>query len=594
MSESSRGIHWRDLAFGGILVLALGLRLADLGSVPLSDAEAREALSSAAGTDAASAFWSESERPASSGLYLAATWLLFQATGSGEAAARFFPAILGALIVLPPWLLRRRLGDTGALMAAFLLAISPSLVAISRTAGGGSAAVVGLTLAAACLVLAMEGDLAPRRASILLGASLAIGLAGGSLFFLGVFGFVIAVLFAGWIGPRAWPTGRFGEVLRSVLPAAIAAGIGGAIVLSVLGGILPRGATSLGEGLRLWLMGWAGGGTLHPVGPSVLLLVYEPLVLVFGVVGLIGASRARDALGIGLGLWAAVALVLAIVYPGRTGEAVAWSVIPLAVLAGRALAREVEVLVGGRSPWAAVGVAALLLVLFLYAGLQLSAYAGGIGPGAAPLDPRLRLGVAIGALVVAALAAILIGFGWSFAIARSGAAGATAAVLLLMTVSAGTWLNFHRERLGAHELWASTAPTYGLNRLNATLHSLAMTSTGVRDELPLAIFAGDVPPSLVWAARDLDRFHTSDSGVAEDPPLILLPADSTLPDFLSEYVGQTIVTGEGWDFDGPLPPRGLTWWFRRTLPTTETTWILLVRSDLATLGEADLAPPDEP
>lgn len=594
MSESDRGVDVRALAFGGILLLALALRLTDLGSRPLNEVEAREALSAAAGTGEESAFWPETERPAASGAYQAITWLIFQSVGSGEAGARFFPALLGALIVVPPWLLRRRLGETAALIGAFLLAISPTLIATSRTAGGGSAAVVGLTISAALLIRALDEDLPARRAPLLVGSALAVGLAGGPLFFQGLLGLLLASLLAAGIGPRAWPAGRAREVARAVLPRSIAIGVLGAVVLSVAVGLLPRGGSAIGEGLRQWLLGWLGPGTLHPAGPLVLLGAYEPLVLVFGLLGLIAAVRSRDALGVGLGLWAGAALVLAVVYPGRSGEAVVWAVIPLAVLAGRAVATEVAALLGQRSPWAAAGVGALLLLLFFYAGLQLAAYAGGIGPGAAPLDPSLRVIVAVGALVVAGLAAVLIGFGWSFSIARSGAAMAAAIVLLLMTISAGSWLNYQRDVAGARELWASSAPTFGVSRLHATLHSLAMTSTGVRDELPLAVLSQDPPPSIVWAARGLDRFQTSDSGVPEDPPLILISAQAPAPEFPSEYVGQTIPVAETWDFTGPLPPRPLTWWFRRVLPTLETTWILLVRSDLATLGEADLAMPDEP
>jgi hypothetical protein len=324
---------------------------------------------------------------------------------------------------------------------------------------------------------------------------------------------------------------------------------------------------------------------MHALTPAAILLVYEPLVLVFGVVGAIAAVRERDSLNMGAAWWATLAFLAAVIYPGRAGAVVAWCAIPLAVLAGQSLAREAERFRGLPTPWHAAGVAALVVLLFIYTGVQLSAYASGVGPGLSPLIPEARLAVAGGALIVAALAVVLIGLGWSWDIARSGTAAAGAVLLLLVTLSSGWRLNYFRLRPGASELWSVSAPTYGIQRLAATMASLSMATRGVMDELPVAI-DDTAPPSLLWALRDYPRFTTRDTTLAESPPVVLARRTDVEPRLGADYLGQTIVLRETKGFDGPLPPGFLRWWWRRQAPVVEDPWLLLVRADVATLGES--------
>jgi hypothetical protein len=386
--------------------------------------------------------------------------------------------------------------------------------------------------------------------------------------------------------PKPWTRPQWDEV-KGALSTAVGLGLAGGLVLALGAGLLPRGLTALAEGFRVWLSGWIGPGTMHALSPVTILVVYEPLVLVFGAVGVAGAIRSRNSVGIGISWWALLALLIAVVYPGRSGPVAAWCTIPLAALAGASLAGEGERIRHLPSPWRALGVAALITGLFAYAGVQLSAYASGIGPGVTPLVPEARLAVAAGAVIVAILAVILIGLGWSWDVARSGVAVGGAVLLLLLTVSSGWRLNYIRQRLGAGELWTVSAPTYGIPRIASTITSLSMSARGVVDELPIAIQDGAPPPSLLWALRHFPRFTTSDSAIAVSPPVILLRQTGLEPQLRADYLGQTVVLGERWDFTGAVPPQALRWWWHRQVPVIEDPWLLLVRADIATLGESE-------
>jgi uncharacterized protein (TIGR03663 family) len=119
------------LLYGLLFVVALLTRFWDLGSRALHHDESEHAYYS----------WiyaiggGYKHDPLLHGPFLFhANALVFWLFGTSDALSRVFPAAVGVLIVLLPWLLRseRLLGRWGALSAAFLLVISPSILYYSR------------------------------------------------------------------------------------------------------------------------------------------------------------------------------------------------------------------------------------------------------------------------------------------------------------------------------------------------------------------------------------------------------------------------------------------------------------------------------
>ncbi len=129
--------------FGSAILLALAARLVNLGIPGLNDAEANWALQ-ALRTAQGMPIWLGSQ-PA----YVQLTSALFAFLGSNNFLARLWPALAGSLVVLVPLLLRSYVGRLPALLLAFLLAIDPGLLAISRQAGSPVFALVGGWLALA-------------------------------------------------------------------------------------------------------------------------------------------------------------------------------------------------------------------------------------------------------------------------------------------------------------------------------------------------------------------------------------------------------------------------------------------------------------
>ena len=123
--------RWELLAYVSLVVIALGMRLWDLGGRTLHYDEILHSWYSwrfavGLGYD---------HTPLMHGPFLfhaaAATYKIL---GSSDFAARLLPALFGAALVGLPYLLRRELGRPGALMVAVMLAASPSLLYFSRFA----------------------------------------------------------------------------------------------------------------------------------------------------------------------------------------------------------------------------------------------------------------------------------------------------------------------------------------------------------------------------------------------------------------------------------------------------------------------------
>ncbi len=277
-------IRFEPWLYFGAFLLAAGLRLVNLGSLPLSDREALEALKALA---LAGGNASGSAQP----FYTMLTAGLFSLFGSGEFLARLIPALAGCLLLVVPILLRDKLGRLTALFLAYGLAIDPALVTIARQAGSAMPA-VSFTLLALAFYWIRRG----RPAGIF--AALAV-LAGTSFWF-GLVGFLVAYLAndllsrAGSVkgdlpesGEVAAKTGRF---IRDAWTAAgVTLLLGGGLFL-----IVPSGYSMIVSGLLSHISGWQGGAGVAISRILVALIVYQAAVLLLGLTEGISAWIQRN------------------------------------------------------------------------------------------------------------------------------------------------------------------------------------------------------------------------------------------------------------------------------------------------------------
>src|SRR5512145_1476175 len=127
--------------YGLAFLIAIALRFIQLGAAPLTDSEATLAL------QALHLAQGQSPLLAPQAAYILFTSFFFAIIESTNFMARVVPALAGSALVFVPYLFREKLKPRPALILAFLFAIDPGLVALSRLSGGSILAVTFLLFA---------------------------------------------------------------------------------------------------------------------------------------------------------------------------------------------------------------------------------------------------------------------------------------------------------------------------------------------------------------------------------------------------------------------------------------------------------------
>lgn len=554
-----------------VILLGLGalLRLVSLAWPPLGDAEASSALSVATGA-LASPFWHGGNGAWGSASYQMLTGWLYQVFGTSNANARWIPALAGLGLILAVWHLRTRMGQTQAIFLGILLAISPTMLVTSRTAGGTSLAVLGVAMFVA-FALTPNGTQKETRHFAVMGVGLALALASGPTAWNGLLS--LAITFA-WLRWR----GAGDEHPEASIPQGAWRALGLALMVTFLGLTTQFGAGMDGLGVALqapgqWLAGWTRSGGLALLTALALLPVYEPLVLVFGI---IGAARREtdDLIRRGARTWALAAAVLFVLRVGRRPEDLVWVVLPLAYLAAAPLSTLVEIFTDGLEDISVYIMAGVLAALAGFTYLQLVGYTNELSIGGSP--QIVTLGLVLTALGFAASLFLLYGMTWSWVEAFHAAGGVGAVLLALLTLSAGWRLAFSPQATGGPELWRPTSASPDIQLLERTLEQLSVANRGEESGLPIRV-QEPVPASLAWILRHEKAAPAATGGTP--PAAILLPASDSQPSLPGSYVGQRFGVETAWGWEGPLPPDGLGWWILRKSSTRTVEWVLYVPNE---------------
>ena len=314
--------------YGVLFLAALAVRLAGLGRAPLLAEELSAAMAALRALQGA--------RPGVTGyapLLFNVQWLLF-GLGSSAVAVRLLPALVGALFVGLPWLLRGSLGRVGALVIAAFLALSPGWVYAGRTADG---ALLSVALGAAALVLAWRfGCLGLPRDARATGLLLATALTAGAAVYTLLI--AAALLLALWWwraeeGPRALFGARMRAAGRAGAPALFFVAL---LAIASAFWLNPGGLGATVDLAGTWFAALGPGRTELPWYHSLrVLAIYEPLMLLLAGIGVYHGLRSWRALDRGLLLWLGYALLLGVALGQREPPWLVGILLPLTLLAGR-------------------------------------------------------------------------------------------------------------------------------------------------------------------------------------------------------------------------------------------------------------------
>jgi hypothetical protein len=580
------------------LALAVGLRFLHLDKLPLSNYEADWALQAL--------HVAQGLQPAigSNPAYVHLTAIFFFMFGATDFLARLMPALAGTALVMAPWLLRNRIGRIPALVLAFGLALDPGLVAMSRLAGGPVLAITFLALAG---LLWLD----QRRIAAAIFAGLAL-LSGPSVWF-GLLGLALTWAFTTVLkrgasvqvqediedgvldgeneGMATVPAPDHIEPVpdthtEPVEPApaepqrrfrwqdhrdALIWGMGTLLVVGSLFLLSPKGlpafVMSFVESLRGW---WTLSGV--PLWQPLLALpAYEILPLGFGLAGAVRGTLKRDPVSIFLGIWALVALVLALLYPGKQTGDLIWALLPLWTLTAIELGHHFDF--EGVSRWELAGLMSVIISLLVFGWLNL---AGVTSMNLGSEQARMRLYLLAAVLVLIGLSILLVRVGWSEKVARLGGVWSAVLTLTAFTLAMSTGAAGVREPLTV-ELWQPEPRTGRVDVLLKVANQISDLNAGYNAQLPLTVLGVD-SPALQWLFRGWQVQYVGALAPDSKPELVISSIDKL--SLAADYRGEPIPLTEVADWDHATSSGWLKWFVYRQMPILRQDVILWVRSDL--------------
>ncbi|MBC8335988.1 MAG: hypothetical protein ISR59_03435 [Anaerolineales bacterium] len=541
-------------------LLAAALRFFGLGAIPLTDGEATwalQALSVAQGS-----------KPLFGGQpgYILLTGIPFFLFESNNFLARFWPALAGSFLVFAPNFIREKLGERTALILAFLLAAAPGLVAVSRQANG-------TMLALTCIVFAwiawQKNEL--KWSGIFAG----IALLGGPAVWMGLL--ILGLTWA--LAQNLLPAKDVGESEASpgdernrrddLKVAALYTG-GTILLVGTLFLLSPSGLSAWFSSLIDYLRGWrysSGVPILRMLGG---LIAYYPFALLFGIAGIWRGLTERDSVSIALSLWAATALILAVIYPARQVSDLIWAALPLWILSAKEINPHLRLPAYDRNE--TNGVFALTIILLSFAWINLAG--AGILPGNAEITSN-RLILLGGSVALLILSLALIAFGWSLETATLGGTWGTALMLALYTLGVAWGSTGLRTPKGV-ELWDSAARVPQAGLLLETIEQISTWSRGDAQTLNITV-NGVNSPALLWVLRNHNAEEKSALDFMTSPELVIT-SEVGNPELASSYRGQDFVWRKNTDWTSATNwPK---WLVLRELPQISERIIFWARNDL--------------
>lgn len=532
---------------------AIALRLIQLGAMPFTDAEATSALQAL--------HIAQGLKPAL-GPYpfyiLSTSVLFFLYGGATNFLARFFPAIIGSLLVLAPLLFTdERIKPRTGVILAFFIAFDPGLVALSRQAASP-------ILAVAFLLFAL-GFFNKSRINIA-GVFAALALLSGPSVWMGILGLGIAWAIYQVLDRRTrepFITSNSSFLIPFLLTFIIA---------GTLFFIAPNGLSAALASIPAFISRWRVVSDVPPTRLLFSFLIYQPFGVLLALIAIGRGWWAGSKRIIPLSMWLLVALLLVVFLPSREMGDLVWVLIPFWAIAAIELTRYVDIFTDERAEVA--GVVLLTAFIWTFSWLDLAGLAW--TPADTP-QYAMRFWLMIGALFLLALSLLLVAAGWSTRVAQIG--GIWGFALALGILGLGGAVGSAGLRGTAYpELWHPANLPAQADLLEATVSDMSDWGIGDKHSAPVVI-VGINSPALEWTLRE-HQVTVADTLDVTSAPAFVITTSANDPALASAYRGQDFTWRQTPSWAATLPKDWLRWVALREMPQTGETIILWARDDM--------------
>ena len=542
-----------------VLFLAIAsaiLRFANMGSLPLADSEAVQALA------ANSLLAGVKPEGVTEGLYVSLTGLVYWLFGSSDIIARLVPATAGWAFSLVPLLFRRQLGQLASLMLLGFFAFDPFLITISRSVNG-----VVLPLFSTSLLVYGLISAKPRFA----GFSLALVLLSGHMGWLALAGLALGAVAHGLVKkePIAPMIFQFGKQhgldlgLTGLLTiVAISSGLFVQpamfdVPFNALASVFSRFSLPTGSSLYL---------------PGLGLLFYEAFGLVLGLFGISQLIK-KSSDGMWLLIFSFFMFVATFLQSERHILSIAW-ITPLLLVGASFFVAE---FLAPRPLYdrETFGMFLFSIVVLVFMGLNYLSVA------LVQMDPsatQLRWTVLIGSFTMLAASLVLVTYGWSFSVAWRGLVSALAVFLFAININAA-W-SASNLRSGNIQGLTDPAPMISTDQVLKAQLEAATTWNFGSDVLKQVSVIGVESPALKWQLRGSSSKYLPAISNPEDLGEIIITKPELVNEELEQaYRGQSFIWSHTVPYDLLTGSEWLKWSVNRTFPVTEQRLILWIKAD---------------
>jgi hypothetical protein len=543
----------------GALILALSLRLTKLGAMPLTNLEAEITLQANAVSQGTDVVFGEHIA------YVGLTGVDFFIFEVGNFLARFWPAVIGAVIVFIPFLFRDLIGPWPASILSFILAVTPEMVGLSRIIGTPMIAFVSLFVA---LGLICKGK------PILSGMAFALALLGGSGFWTGILLSGLGLLlsekvFDFKILPQIRDIFSDGKFLIRFIAAWV-------LTIAVVGTgffLSPQSLSGVFSGLVNFVRGFGVSYTRPFFLRPLALAAYSLPAIAFGIWGGIRGVLLRNKLDIFLFIMAFLGFLFLLLFPGAQPADIVWVTLPLWALSARVVCSVWQLPEGDRLVM--IGTAVVVVIIFAFLLLTLRSL---VNPGFVQDTQIITLIALFGGFIILIALILLVTFGWSEEIAISGLMIGLSVVVILGMI-AGTIRSTGLSSEDKFELWYPNEPQLSTRWLKTSIDRVL--NWNKRRAEPVEIVVVDFStPGMRWIMQEYDDVAFVPYSPPASQPGMVISDIVTQPEISNSYRGQDLVWSRSVLWEEMSAMDYSKWLITREVPVADEELIFWVRTDL--------------
>ena len=552
------------IVFIFIFIFAIFIRFLNLGTLPLSDMEAKVAVQS-------SHLLSGSDLLVNSDVFLTnLIAVLMYIFGNSEWVVRFFSALAGSLLIFTPILFRSYFNKNTLLIISIWIAIDPGILALSKQINSS-------------LLVLFFGILFffsyKKQKPIWMGIFGGILLLCGASFWFGLIPILFILIF---LSLRRWRKKEIENEIRIFGDRNQTRKFCYSLILSLVfwgtfSLFFPIQLSGIAQGFVDYIQGWKSNSGVSFWEVIRAILVYEFPIIIFGILGLVFSKRLLTKKERIIGVWLVLNIIHLLVYPSRQISDSLWIIFPL-ILFGSLFMKQFGKLEKSDSKLVLLISGIGFIVLGFLTLISMNILTNSTVTSQSPISKSILI---IAGIVLVLFAIFLIGWSLSWKIAGKSILYIVIVYFGIYTLSAG-WNAAGLRLPYENEMWYLGSKPINEDLVVATLEDYSDWNQGHKYVASIQV-AGLDNPSLIWALRNFENVEYIDNFSKSSTPEMIITKSDQILELEESYKGQDFEWSAKPIWDLLISSEWTNWILSRRIPANmkeKDPIILWIRNDL--------------